>query len=129
MAVSGAHPASQDRAATPAGPSPETVSGVAGIPLREGFTPGPWQAFRDRHNESYVIDTALGRASTNVTVIADDIRGEQRHANARLIAAAPELYEALDDLADAVGNFNRRVPATNESLARALAVLAKVRGQ
>jgi hypothetical protein len=93
--------------------------------VKAGFTPGPWQAFTDRHGQSYCIDTDLGRASTNVTVIADDIRGEQRHANARLIAAAPELFEALEVARGEIA----KVHQLRSALPQIDAALAKARGE
>ena len=59
-------------------------------------TPGPWQSFPSVSRvRPFVIDTAIGTDSTNGTVIAEVPRGKQGQANANLIAAAPDLYEAL----------------------------------
>jgi hypothetical protein len=73
-----------------------------------GFTPGPWTAFprlaRGVHH-GYFIDAAVGNDADNGYVIADLIVGRHQEANARLIAAAPELYEALDSLLRTRGVF------------------------
>lgn len=56
------------------------------------FSPGPWEVV-----PSGSIDTdgdAIRAVGDGTTFIAEDVYG----ANARLIAAAPELYEALDAL-------------------------------
>jgi hypothetical protein len=70
------------------------------------FTPGPWQWFPSVSKERRaVIDTAIGVDSTNGTIIAEVERGKQFDANARLIAAAPELYDACVDTLDALNRL------------------------
>lgn len=69
--------------------------------LLAGTTPGPWEAYRDELS-GYFVDTALGTESTNGHVIADDILGEQAEANARLIAAAPQLAREHTALSERV---------------------------
>ena len=66
-------------------------------------TPGPW--FITGSMTKYVEARIPGRMIQEVAACgptaADDGYGEQQMANARLISAAPELYEALADaLAD-----------------------------
>lgn len=65
-------------------------------------TKGPWQAFPMERGglKGFVIDTALGNDADNAYVIADHIFGEQAEANARLIAAAPDLLSALEAAAE-----------------------------
>lgn len=74
-------------------------------------TPGPWDTGSDEHNICAERD---GRrvivAMTSHDITGDTLSGpsgcgnEHRecHANARLIAAAPELLEALEDINDAL---------------------------
>ena len=52
------------------------------------FTPGPWHAYwsyKDKHRDIACKD-------------GNSIAREVHHANARLIAAAPEMYEMLKEL-------------------------------
>jgi hypothetical protein len=64
------------------------------------FTPGPWVAF-DRATVSNIYTTGndgslLAQAHSYDAYISDKRPGRaERLANARLIASAPELYEAL----------------------------------
>lgn len=90
-----------------------------------GHTPGEW-ALRIRGGECTIVvrDHLPGRI-----VIAEVEVGPQRSANARLIAAAPDLlatcrdFVALyDGLRDAIG------PSVREKLARADAAIAKADG-
>lgn len=61
-------------------------------------TPGPWVIGRSRRGHDVVmVDTASGTAICDVYGDSDD-----RPANARLIAAAPDLLEALETLYRAV---------------------------
>jgi hypothetical protein len=100
-------PASQARAATPSEPSQQVVSGIAGIP--SAFTPGPWRyrpqehddwgivrASPDEYGFSEIICQARSPRRTNAE-LSDHRRDgtDPWEATARLIAAAPELFEAL----------------------------------
>lgn len=78
------------------------------------WTPGPWEAYRARFTE-YGVRSAIGI----------DITTEQTEANARLIAAAPDLAEALDGLLD----YCEAECLVRAPLAAARAALAKARGE
>jgi hypothetical protein len=58
-------------------------------------TPGPWKAEPDEADEICILQD-----STGLIVTYAFPNGKEREANARLIAAAPELLEALQDLLD-----------------------------
>lgn|SRR4051812_43419633 len=91
------------------------------------FTKGPWQAFRDSDVGRWLIDTAPGVESTNQYVIADDIIGPDAEANARLIAAAPELYTAVVEL---LMTDDGDLPDSHaKAVGYAKAALAKARGE
>lgn len=68
------------------------------------FTPGPWNVagFDSRFNEEryFGIDTPRGQMIVESFGECDF----NRKANAALIAAAPEMYEALADIAETCGN-------------------------
>ncbi|BAR92359.1 hypothetical protein [Pseudomonas phage PS-1] len=74
----------------------------------QGFTPGPWTYSRwdQRGTTSFYIAQADGAPYTPnysdvATLISDTCSGEMvsiQEANARLIAAAPDLLEALECL-------------------------------
>ena len=64
--------------------------------MKQAFTPGPWQIT----SSNFDIKNAVGIKSLRDDgwVVADVWRDEEEipwEANARLIAAAPDLYEAL----------------------------------
>lgn len=59
--------------------------------MQTQHTPGPWTAFKDMLGKWHV-DHEDGHCI---------IQGEKAEANARLIAAAPELLAALQNLLDA----------------------------
>ena len=103
------------------------------------FTPGPWE---------WTGDTLWGgqKALEEVLSVGDDGKpygfhsavlvphwdGEQAVANARLIAAAPELYEALEavELACRMGIPPGEVLSLNSTIRLAArAALAKARGE
>lgn len=90
-------------------------------------TPGPWAVVPARTGENdsiyFEVHDGFGRTATVYGDIATD--GEEA-ANARLIAAAPELLEALRELADHCRAFYM---AERESiLLNARAAIAKATG-
>ncbi len=72
------------------------------------FTPGPWVVFNSAHDEQEIvgvtsqadehIDSDGDGADICEMANAGYLGQEQVEANARLIAAAPDLYEALKAL-------------------------------
>ena len=83
----------------------------------ENFTKGPWriEEFRDF--------TSIMAGYTEICYIDNDL---SRYANARLIAAAPEMYELLkllDNYLAIKGGFNDRMTTKISKL------LKKVRGE
>ncbi len=93
------------------------------------FTPGPWTATGDK----------IHQASLDASVIAGRIahvdRGCHRQdmANAHLIAAAPDLFAALDaicgDLANFTGAPSDYADWINPRFRAGRAALAKARGE
>lgn len=62
------------------------------------FTKGPWHVGSDFDNGEYPITAVYDMRSIYVVSASGDrevISTEERRANARLIASAPELFEAL----------------------------------
>jgi hypothetical protein len=91
-------------------------------------TAGPWQiqfwndSSRPSRRDTPVITTgkdAIGELFNLWDEDGED-REAERLANARLIAAAPEMLEALQSLTHPM--------ASDEDLSHALAVIAKVKG-
>jgi len=86
---------------------------------RATFTPGPWHAYQSRKNVHRDI------ASHDGSKIAKEVH----HANARLIAAAPAMYEMCKLFEECMENVDREgeYDASYE-LAKVREVLAKVEG-
>lgn len=91
------------------------------------FTPGPWSLlFNDK---TKVVLEQQGVA----VFIADTYAGftkseEEQKANAALIAAAPEMYEALADIAENCGNRGCSETCT-EAGCKICKILKKARGK
>ena len=89
---------------------------------RATHTPGPWHAYQSRKNVHRDI------ASHDGSKIAREVH----HANARLIAAAPAMYEVLQEILAPcptkgyLGKYDRR--RTYNARKKAREVLAKVEG-
>ena len=96
------------------------------------FTPGPWD-YERRLDPSDLAAPWVGRlAEQQFTALACGETAEQRIENAKLIAAAPALYEALDTLFTdpqfqvSIGGNPNMVEAL---MARCNAALALARGE
>lgn len=105
------------------------------------FTPGPWIVGPSHHdNEGYEesqIGQENGKYAVAVAIEIHKSAPQIRHANARLIAASPDLYEALRWFAirqDAIqALFDLHGPkdtadAMRENFKAARAALSKVKG-
>lgn len=106
-------------------------------------TPGPWHIYSTAHATKSSCDVSI-YAETKIhknpkylcRVYGEGSMTmygmERRDANARLIAAAPEMLEALEDLVTCPA-FNSKVFATDKESHRAWtlarAVLKKARGE
>lgn len=101
------------------------------------FTPGPWRAYERRRDTWAVLarrtpDHVNPRSESSiVSAVGGD--AAMKAANARLIAAAPELYEALREIAAGLadtgstpGQWMTRI-RKDEAHKIASAALAKVR--
>jgi hypothetical protein len=124
------------RGVTPSGSGhsraePEEVSVVPTSVPNAAHTPGPWEAIKGVEQSD---DMRCGVAAVRedirylVATIENGAPGDfcdTEFANARLIAAAPELYDILNDI---IWNGALRSDQ-HERLAKANAVLAKVRGR
>lgn len=86
------------------------------------FTPGPWHIGDEKHGDFYIWGPdrkAFGYiAQANALGSSTNPRTE-REANARLIAAAPDLFEALKELYD-----DQQGPLT-EAMQKAQAAIAR----
>jgi hypothetical protein len=60
------------------------------------FTPGPWEVVTGDEDSNPGIDSAVGKAVVWWTDCHNE--GIDNHADAHIIAAAPELLEALEML-------------------------------
>ena len=78
------------------------------------------------HNAASFGDMIAGALKRGGGELRQDDNATQR-ANARLIAAAPELYEALDQILDDMGNDGLSCCQAAKDQARA--ALAKARGE
>jgi hypothetical protein len=103
------------------------------------YTPGPWE-IDDTAPNSYlrIIGNIDGDAYDDgsprhiYTHVCDVLDNEQEEANARLIAAAPELLDALEESILAmqkVYDQSEMAHVVMDELERAKAVIAKARGE
>lgn len=93
------------------GSVPTTDAALDSLAPREAFTPGPWSLFASHLRGGRYYTVVIPGCEDPIDLHAD----ENGEANARLIAAAPELYEALkwvmsahgEQLHDAFDNAHR----------------------
>jgi hypothetical protein len=99
-----------------------------GGPVREQFTPGPWHVVRYGDGDSLVIHHSDEERVCFMATPGSSPAMKRIQANASLITAAPELYEALAALIEAT----ERHVFGNECLIERIAAhaaLAKARGE
>lgn len=87
-------------------------------------TPGPWGMFRKVGRNMRWHIRAGGYDGTEIVSLT-----QAQEADACLIAAAPELYEALDSAVSALMIAAELHPGLKPALDKARAALAKARGE
>ena len=90
-------------------------------------TPGPWRVVHGRNPEQFVVCTDGYEYDGSIAYLPGDYP-RTALANARLIAASPALYEALEALVlaeEAAGSDGREA----ERRRAAIAALKKARGE
>lgn len=102
--------------------------------MSEKFTPGPW--FIEIGEEEYDGDIYVchqGTECTETTIVNFEEPTIEDAANAHLIAAAPEMYEALDTLVAIVGlaafKYEYQRAVLQEAMNGAMSALKKARGE
>ena len=100
------------------------------------FTPGPWELYDALLRPGFSANRILEiQDVTGAAVVAwsgfDGVSQSKRErkANAHLIAAAPELYEALEELVSFLRAHVEHFKSYNPLTEDALAALAKARGE
>jgi hypothetical protein len=100
-------------------------------------TPGPWRIFNAGRGRTLSIHGPRGELGTNEDCVVNwpgfdscDKPKRERVANARLIAAAPDLLEALEAFAAAeFGEMDAYRARLSIAAEKARAALTKARGQ
>lgn len=90
------------------------------------FTPGPWQILRSADNYPYQIADDTGDLVTRWGFLIKPA-SPMAEANAALIAAAPDLYEALRELFATLDP--ERPGSPGSTLEKARAAIAKAEGR
>jgi len=104
-------------------------------PTSPAHTPGPWTIHESALSSSLVKELHIGTPTRTAACVYDDcaagilVRSEVK-ANARLIAAAPELLEALERISTAYDETLRHPIAAPllHAIYGARAAIAKARG-
>jgi hypothetical protein len=99
------------------------------VPQKIGYTPGPW--FAKQYAGKKVISIFPLAGPTFATLdVGPTSRRDIQKANARLIAAAPELLEALKNLLNCIYSDSEDSPAHWDSLLdKANLVITKAEGR
>ena len=99
-------------------------------------TPGPWSAYVDRSTKTIAVDIGPDPHGGRPCIVdwtgfdGCDLPLNQRIANARLIAAAPDLLEALKDMLNAENTYPYGGMSESEiaAIQKARAAIAKAEG-
>ena len=86
-------------------------------------TPGPWRTFDTAYGAVHIVKRASDSHMTDVVVINRE-RNENAAADARLIAAAPDLLAALREMMSAMDDGS-----DEPTLVDARAAIAKAEGR
>ncbi len=89
-------------------------------------TPGPWQSDAAGESHEWVV---LSSENQSICACMNGVGGKDRvQANARLIAAAPELLEALEDVLKITMFHSNPESELERRKSKARAAIAKAKG-
>lgn len=86
----------------------------------EKFTPGPWAVYEDSPATSVYCDDEFGNRVADCNSAFTTLPKEQRIANAKLIAAAPDLYAACKEFIRKVEAGEAKSTASYEQMKAAI---------
>lgn len=95
--------------------------------MSEGHTPGPWRVAEVRHEWDCII-----RGPDNGPIASTFVAGYAKRtakANAQIIASAPEMYEALKEIVEAVARTTSGEVCQLGDFSAARDALAKASGK
>lgn len=95
--------------------------------MEKKWTPGPWRAFYKNKYDEWHVSIPLENSNMRWAIFPDGINSRNPAADAHLVAAAPELYDALENLLACV--VKSRGYNANEAVINAVKALAKARGE
>lgn len=81
--------------------------------MSAAFTPGPWRTGRQR--KVYAVDTPLAVAQA----VAKERDYSEADANARLIAAAPDMFDVIEHLVNGTADIDTIYEDARAALAKA----------
>jgi hypothetical protein len=97
------------------------------------FTPGPWHVLPEEENKPYVRvrGTRLGERYKIANALSGESEMERSEAaaNAQLIAAAPDLYEAMEAICGMLASHDGKPTTAGDVFKIAEATLAQARGE
>jgi hypothetical protein len=100
--------------------------------MKTQHTPGPWKVGQYLgRSTSFCVHMDVGDKGRGLDIV-DAVCGldtDQRRANARLIAAAPDLLQALQALANMAESFPSELHKEHPDVIEALAAIAKATGE
>ena len=99
--------------------------------MPHSFTPSPWVVVgsRTKYVEARIGDGLIQEVAACGPTEADNGYGQQQEANARLIAAAPDLLEALQHVALTISADDYLLDYFQTGYAKARAAIAKATGE
>ena len=95
-------------------------------------TPGPWRVVHNTTTDSFSVYTSDPERDSCIAVIPESFGARTELANARLMAAAPDLLEALTVMTSVFRARNEPGPAAlveHAARGKAIAAVQKARGE
>lgn len=93
-----------------------------------GPTPGPWELAHSHERKGHLL-TEVYKGRENLASIHAYENHDEAEANARLIAAAPELLEALEECQRDINFLSQSGSRNRTSLVMAEVAIKKARGE